>query len=428
MLVQFKVQNYRSYRDEVTLSMVASSLTGHPDHIVNNCGLNLLRTGVIFGSNAGGKTNLFKALMFMKHLVFSSHRRPSTSEIEAEPFLLDRLSASEPSFFEIVFISDECLYRYGFMVTTELVAEEWLYVKECSKYAREVMVFKRKKDDVEFSAQHILPEDMITLMKNSLRKNALLISFLDQFNQAEAVAIVRFFQDVSIDLGRLRRHLHLSNVLKRGIVPHAWIERFVQAADLGIDRLEVTDLNDQENMNNEYVDKYRTILNRSNSFTVSAVHNCYDAESDSIFTENFDLMHHESAGTNRFVDIAIIIYPVLKKGGVLMIDEIDNSMHYFLTRIVIELFQNKKTNPKHAQLIFTTHDIIHLDRHSFRRDEIWFVDKDYRSSSKLYSLAEFRVRKDASYDLDYLRGKYRAIPNVDFEKFAKLLNGDDNDE
>lgn len=421
MLIQFKLQNYRSYRDEVTLSMVASSLTEHPEHLISHCGFNLLRTGIIFGSNASGKSNLFKALIFMRRLVFVSHRRPSTSEIEAEPFLLDRMSAKEPSLFEIVFLSDECIYRYGFMVNTELVVREWLYIRNCSKYAREHMVFDRHAQEIELGQQHTLPEDIVSLMHGSLRKNALLISFLDQFNNSEAGQVIRFFNSLSIDVGRVRSFTRLPFVLEKKIVPHAWIERFLQLADLGIDGLEITKLTDTKTAQNEDIDSIYKEPYRGQSLKVSAVHKYYDHESDDTYTELFDLAHQESAGTNRLVDLAVKLYPVLKKGGVLIIDEIDNSMHYFLTRIVIELFQNPKTNPKHAQLIFTTHDIIHLDRHSFRRDEIWFVDKDYRNSSKLYSLAEFGVRKDASYDVDYLRGKYRAIPKVDFEDFALLL-------
>lgn len=119
--------------------------------------------------------------------------------------------------------------------------------------------------------------------------------------------------------------------------------------------------------------------------------------------------------------IAEPLYRILKEGGVLIIDEMDKSLHYYLTKIIIELFQTSMTNTHNAQLFFTTHDVAHLDKTRFRRDEIWFIEKNTRNASNLYSLAEFKVRNDASYGKDYLKAKYGAVPYTDFDKFASIL-------
>jgi len=383
---------------------------------------------MIFGSNASGKTNLFIALSFMKTLVYSSNLRPSSQPIEAEPFLLDALSAKEASFFEIVFFSDDCLYRYGFEVNPERVIKEWLYSKKCVSYAREIMVFERSDGGIGFDPRNPLPDAITSIMDKSLRQNALLVSFLDQFNILEAGKVMRFFRSITIDIGRAKQFIPLTNTLERGLVPLPWIENFIRIADLGIDGLELETIQVDAS---ERIEDHDLLINntiRNGSPRISSLHKFYDPASNETKTKHFDLAHHESAGTKRLIDLAARLYPVLKNGEILVIDEIDNSMHYFLTRIVIALFQSPETNPKNAQLIFTTHDVIHLNRNDFRRDEIWFVDKDFRNSSKLYSLAEFKVRKDASFDVDYLRGRYRAVPKLEFDDFARLLNGEESDE
>lgn len=140
----------------------------------------------------------------------------------------------------------------------------------------------------------------------------------------------------------------------------------------------------------------------------------------------FDMNTQESEGTKKFYSMAGILYDTLTNGNRLFIDEIENSLHPILTGIIIKLFQDKETNPKGAQLVFTTHDTSHLDKDKFRRDEIWFTEKDTSKSTDLYSLVEYKLpsgktRKDASYRKDYIRGKYGALPFAVYSDFVELF-------
>ena len=166
--------------------------------------------------------------------------------------------------------------------------------------------------------------------------------------------------------------------------------------------------------------------NKMVTLSIKTIHQFYDPKEDVLKEVEFDMEKQESEGTKKFYCLAGLLYDTLKRGGRLFIDEIENSLHPFLTRIIIRLFQDKETNPKGAQLIFTTQNTLFLNKDNFRRDEIWFVEKAPDHSSDLYSLVEYKLpkgsaRKDASYAKDYIRGKYGAVPYVEYADFAELF-------
>lgn len=425
MFIEFSVKNYRSYKDKVTFSMVAGSGNELPDHVFETCDLKGLRSSVIFGANASGKSNLIYAIRFMRFFVLTSQTKTTSDQtIPTEPFLLSSADRNAPSEFEAVFLIAGFIYRYGFSVNSERVLTEWLVARECKPYKQEVTIIERNLDEYTLYKDIESNKIAVKYLKDLLRPNALLIGLLDQINYPHAKNVVRLMNSLYIETGS--RYLRGSSIsqIKNGSVPEKWIDRFMQVSDVGIERVQVETLNSDEASDKNAP---HLLTNLFPNTRILTSHKFYNELTCDYETVSFDLDRQESKGTQRLFDLAVIMYLVLKKGNVLLIDEIDTSLHYFLTRIVIELFQNPKTNPNNAQLIFTTHNITHLDRRNFRRDEIWFVDKDNQNSSQVYSLSEFKVRKDASFDLDYLRGRYKAVPIVDFESFAELLSEESHD-
>jgi hypothetical protein len=400
--------------------MVANSIKEHPEHVFKACGLKLLKTGVLYGANASGKSNLIKAMAFMRNFILDSQTKTSsTDSINAVPFLLNATSRKEPSMFEVSLLLNESIYRYGFEVTPKAVKKEWLYIKECTPYSREKLIYNRIEQSVE-------PQDLIDTTK--LRNNALLLSVLDQDNYIHAKSIFAILNDMQViqDTGSL--YQKTLELISSHEVPQVWVQQLLKAADVGIDDFimheQVLDWGKFMQMTNEEFN-IKNPPSQLKMFSTQALHKYFDSDLDSISVAKFDMQQTESLGTKLMFGFAGTLYQILKGGGILIIDELDNSLHYYITKIIIELFQRKETNPNNAQLIFTTHDVVHLDKTRFRRDEIWFTEKDKENATNLYSLAEFKVRNDASYGKDYLKAKYGAVPYTDFDKFAKLLTDDD---
>ncbi|MCB5270224.1 MAG: ATP-binding protein [Candidatus Cloacimonetes bacterium] len=419
MLIEFSVQNYRSFNQKVTLSMVASSIKEHPEHVFQACGLKLLKSGVLYGANASGKSNLVKAMAFMRNFILESQTKTSsTDSINAVPFLLNANSRKEPSMFEISLLLNESIYRYGFELTPKAVIKEWLYIKECTAYSREKLIWSRTEQSVE-------PQDIIDTSR--LRHNALLISVLNQNNDTHAKLIFEILHDMQVIQDTSALYQMTLELISAHEVPQAWVQQLLKAADLGIDDFEmheqVMDWGKFMLMTNEEFN-IKNPPSQVKVFNTQALHKYYDSDLDSMNIARFDMQDKESLGTKLMFGFAGPLYQVLKSGGMLIVDEMDNSLHYFITKIIVELFQRKETNPNNAQLIFTTHDIIHLDKSRFRRDEVWFTEKNKENATSLYSLAEFKVRNDSSYGKDYLRAKYGAVPYTDFDKFARLVTED----
>jgi len=400
--------------------MVAGSIKEHPEHVFEVCGLKLLKSGVLYGANASGKSNLIKAMAFMKRFIlFSQTKTSSTDIIAVTPFLLDAKTRTEPSFFELSLLISGSIYRYGFEINRKEIVHEWLYEKKCAPYSREKLIFKRNLQAVE-------PQQGIDLSK--LRNNALLLSFLDQYNDKHAKQFFAALGNIRIitDTGKLFQKT--LQMISNGSMPQQWVQQLLIAADVGIDDFIVIEKEIDWNELNDLINIEINVKNNPGAwkaYTSQVLHKYYNSEKDTIDVETFDLQDAESMGTKLMFGFAEPLYRILTGGGVLIIDEMDKSLHYFLTKVIIELFQKSRSNPHNAQLYFTTHDVAYLEKMSFRRDEIWFAEKNTKNASNLYSLAEFKVRNDASYGKDYLRAKYGAVPYTDFDKFAKLLTDGD---
>lgn len=422
MLIEFSVGNYRSFRETVTLSMVAAKLTAKYKELDDNNVFEvagaprLLTSAAVYGANASGKSNLVNAMKFMRRFVLSSQRETkATGGIDVERFLLQANLAEQPTRFEMAFVIDGNRYRYGFEVTPERVSSEWLYFVPSSREAR---LFERKKDTIKLGELFREGKEIIDLT----RPNALFLSVVAQFNGPISQKIVNWFRSIrfisgledagtssGMRLGTLRGYFDES--LRDDIV------NLMTRLDLGINDIEVekvilTPESVPDTVPNEVRSLLQAIINdpRGEAYAIRTVHKTYDAEGREAGSVLFDLDRNESEGTKKLFSLAGTLLSTLRDGRLLVIDELDARLHPLLTREIIGLFNSSETNSKHAQLLFTTQDTNLLDNKLFRRDQIWFTEKDREGATQLYSLAEFRVRNDEAYERNYIHGRYGAIP------------------
>lgn len=427
MLVEFSVHNYRSIYKRITLSMEAASKNELDEHTLEQSNIRLLKTSVIYGANASGKSNLLKALNFMKVLVMNSSKESQAGEdIKTEPFLLNSNGINEPTEMEIVFLIEDTLYRYGFAVNTKEVLHEWLITRNTKPKSRDIVLFDRSQSIIITHKDFKEGKDKV---QSLLRENSLFLSLLAQFNGEVSSMIVKFFLGINVWNLNSFMPLNTSQMISDNNAPIDWISGFISKADMGIKSFKV---NEEEiadgvmKLPTSYRLEIKNNKNKLYSLLINTEHEYLDASDNKKKTIWFDMATQESEGTKKFFSLAGILYQTLQSGNRLFIDEIENSLHPYLTRIIIRLFQDEETNPKGAQLIFTTHDTNHLDKERFRRDEIWFTEKDTQNSTDLYSLVEYKLptgkaRKDASYYKDYIKGKYGAVPYAKYSDFVALF-------
>ncbi|MDB9524761.1 ATP-binding protein [Oscillatoria sp. CS-180] len=417
MLIEFSVGNYRSFKERVTFSMVAANLVSKDKSIdVNNTfdvdeELKLLRTAAIYGANASGKSNLARALSFMKwFMVNSSKETQSTDEISVEPFRLSTATEGKPSYFELAFLMDGQRYRYGFEVTQERVISEWLfYVPNI----RETNLFERQIDAIKSSKVY----NADGLQKRT-RSNALFLSVSAQFNVKLAEKILEWLTDKLNIISGLHDEAYLSYTVKCFVDNKNKLDivQLIKNLDLGISEIQV----EQEDVTidslpGEMPDELKKIIVKAGGGKATSIgisHQKFDADGNHKSIEEFDLASHESEGTKKAFALAGPIITALKEGEILIIDEFDARLHPLLSLAIVKLFNSREINPNNAQLIFMTHDTNLLSNKIFRRDQIWFAEKNRYSATDLYSLAEYKIRNDASFESDYIKGRYGAIPYI----------------
>jgi uncharacterized protein len=420
MLIEFSVGNYRSFKEKVTFSMVAANLVSQDKDLdTNNVfavdkELSLVKSAAIYGANASGKSNLAKALQFMKwFMVNSSKETQSTEAIGVERFRLSTETDNQPSFFEIVFLLDGQQHRYGFTADREKVVSEWLYYVPKT---RETKLFDRQED--KFDIAKVYKADGIAA---KTRNNALFLSVSAQFNVDKSETILNLItyqinlvsglDDVGLLAYTINCLLEKEN--------HDEIIKLVKRLDLGIAEVEVHQLDPRDILRFDDVPEamqheLKKMLVKSNTKlnSISTMHQKFDRNGEQVLLEEFDLSSEESDGTQKIFALASLIVNTLKHSKILIIDEFDARLHPLMSRSIVELFNSNETNPHNAQLIVMTHDTNLLSNKIFRRDQIWFTEKDRYGATALYSLAEYKVRNDASFGSDYIKGKYGAIPYI----------------
>lgn len=412
MLIEFRVKNFRSLRDEQVLSLVASKDNTLQDTHTLASDLNtvprLLRSAVIYGANASGKSNLLKALQYMRGVVLESATVIQPDQVYSiQPFRLDTVSASQPSEFEVTFALGSVRYQYGFTMTAQRIINEYLLVYKSAKPQR---WFERwydsetGKDVYEFGPGM---KGSKALWEGATRSNSLFLSMAVQLNSDSLRPVFDWFSSSLVifnEHNKLNPQTSLQMLKNSG--GRKQICDFLSAADISISDIELVtqkvpgqtvhfDLTaGKTEIRNEEVEKQQLRFSHVTPHGKAV----------------FDLMD-ESGGTRNLLFLAGPVLETLQKGLTLVIDELDTSLHTLLVRELVHLFHQPDINTGGAQLVFTTHDTSLLDAPDlFRRDQIWFVEKDQDQASTLVSLSEFSPRKNEALERGYLMGRYGGIP------------------
>ena len=430
MLIEFSVANYLSFKDKVTFSMEASEDVEYRDsNVFTHKKYNLLKSAVIYGANSSGKSNLIKAFSTMQRLVTNSFEKPSTNEFDVTPFLLNIHSQKKPIFFEVIFSIDQKSYRYGFTLNEKGILKEWLFNKFDNL---EKVLFEREANKIIVSIDF---KEGLGLEKRT-RNNALFLSVVDWMNGKKANNIIKWFRKFNCILGSNLDFKSTTYELFEKSELRIRLQDFYTKLGLGFQRLIVN----KERLNYKQLLKEMPLeLNRlpseSGSFlkiAVNTIHSVYDDEGKSIDSYSFNMFKNESTGTNKIFTYSGVIFKVLNEGGVLIIDELDASLHQLLTLEIIKLFHNKETNPNNAQLIFTTHDASLLKKDilkeeaNFRNDQVYFVEKNEFEVSQLTSLYDYDLsdlKDQNNLDKHYLLGRFGAIPSINSSAISINSNG-----
>jgi uncharacterized protein len=417
MLIEFRVGNFRSFDEPQTFSLVASSDTRHPDNCIPFGKSQLLKSAAVFGANASGKSNLIKALGFMEQFVlYSATRMNVGDEIPVVPFQLNPDSRGKASFFEAAFVVGEVRYQYGFTATRLRVQDEWLiaYPKGRPQHLLERR-FDLETGQTAWAFRGDLHKEG-TLLKERTRDNGLVLSRGAELNIAPLTTVLLWFRQkmLALDLSTSPASLidQTARRLKDDAPFRERVLRLIRHADLGISDLEVS-----ENQLTSYSltkptwagvgDVDLSDFSGIPAYIIRSTHRSPNGEA-----VRLNFLEAESNGTQRFFALVGPWLDALDQGALLVIDELDCSMHPTLTRKLVELFQTREANPKGAQLVFSTHDSTLMDLELFRRDQIWIVEKDRAGASRLSSLYDFeeRPRNNEALQRRYLAGHYGGVP------------------
>lgn len=417
MLVEFRVKNFRSIRDELVLSLVASKDKTLMDTHTVTTGIpaipSVLKSAAIYGANASGKSNLIKALQYMRRVVVESATliQPGQS-FAVQPYLLDSKSQAAPTEFEITFLLDDVRYQYGLSMTSERIIGEHLLVYKSPKpqlWFERTFDAETDKDVYKYGTNLKGPKN---IWESATRANSLFLSMATQLNSEQLKPIFDWFSTQLVIFNETAKLNQRTSIRMLGETNGKnEICGFLSAADISI--------NDIKSETQKVSAKTVSVDLASGKTEVKEE----EIEQQKIrfhhVTDNgeaiFDLKD-ESSGTRNLFFLAGPVLEILNNGHTLIIDELDTSLHTLLVRELVELFHKPSVNKGNAQLIFTTHDTSLLDAEDlFRRDQVWMIEKDRDEASQLASLSEYSPRKGEALERGYLMGRYGGIPFLDHE-------------
>ena len=419
MLLRFRFSNFRSFRSEQELSLIAGPFTDLPDVPRHPSGINegVLPCAAIYGANASGKTNVIQAIGFMASAVSLSHRdwKPD-GPIPREPFMADEESRREPSEIEADFLLAGVRHRYGFRVDSQAVLEEWLCVYPKGK--KQTWFHRKRGNPIVFSNK--MPGENRTI-ENLTRQNSLFLSAAAQNAHEALLPIFTWLSGLLFVIGdRSSEH---RTMLCRKVDYKSEIARLVSNADLGIAEMTLEDTKFPDTtkaLRDAVVTIYKLPQEMAKSDTYQVIRLLHRLGNTTV---PFN-MDQESDGTLAYLALLGPAVDAIKKGTPLLIDELDASLHPLLAIQLIRLFNTPSSNPKGAQLIFNTHDTNLLSGGVLRRDQIWFTEKGNDATSHLYALSDFKPRRQENLQSGYLQGRYGAIPFINPDAFLLRFEGD----
>lgn len=419
MIIEFSVKNYRSIKDLQTLSLIAAPIKSKNQGLdTNNLiqvseKLSLLKSVAIYGANGSGKSNLVKALITMFTFIEKSFQDDEVGKRIFEPFAFDKYSLQEATFFQLIFICDQVKYRYGFEVLQNIVVSEWLFGTPGKK---EVYFFTREGSKIQIN------EDKFEEGKGLVDKtssNNLFLNVCKAFNGKVSKQIFDYFRfriGISAGVNDTAFRESTLTMMKDSVIKQQIIS-LLNEADFGIQDISNKRITSDELSNGSTGELRKKVANETWEFLLSK-RPVFNENGEIVGSRELLMDSQESDGTLKFFNYSGAILDALNDGGALFLDEFDARLHPLLTKKIVEMFNSPIINKNGAQLVFVTHDTNLLDNSLLRRDQIYFTEKNKLSETVFYSLVDFKgVRNDASYEKDYINGKYGAIPFLgNFEK------------
>ena len=394
MLIRFSFKNFKSFKNENCLNMEATSLKEHEYNVAKINNNEYLKVSAIYGANASGKTNVLQAFGYMQNRILKTDDSRKNTPIEENVFTY--MINDDPISLEVeILTKNGKIYKYGFEVLNNNIISEWLFEKRVNKF---YTIFERENNLVTLKNNNKVTE-YANIDSRALFLN--IFSKIDSNNEDFNNVVTWFINANYLDLGNPLFENNINNRISLKILSDEKYKneliRFIKTFESDIEGIKITP------------DSLEAVKNNNGIVKIELIHK---GENGIIKALPLEL---ESNGTRKMFHLFDFFMDALKYGMVLFIDELDAKLHPLLTRYIINLFHKEETNIGNGQLIYSTHDTVNLNKDTFRRDEIWFSEKDKDGISKIYSLSDYKindtkVRNDATYNKDYLAGKYGAIP------------------
>lgn len=399
MLIRFSFKNFKSFKNENCLDMEATSLKEHEYNVAKIDNGEYLKVSAIYGANASGKTNVLQAFDYMKKRILVSDDSKKNSPIDEENVYSFMIN-NDPIALEVeILAKNNKIYKYGFEVLKDTIISEWLFEKRVNKF---YSIFERENNNVSMKPNKI--SDLVNIDERTLFLN--IYSKIDRNNEDFSNVYDWFVNSTYLDLGNPNFERFINNRVSLKILSDENYKKellkFIKTFDSGIDGIKTTP------------DSIEAVKSNNGIIDIEVIHKGENGELKAL------PFYLESNGTRKMFHLFDFFMDALKNGMVLFVDELDAKLHPLLTRYIINLFHNSDTNKGNGQLIYSTHDTVNLNKETFRRDEIWFAEKDKDGISEIYALSDYileddknagkKVRNDATYNKDYLTGRYGAIP------------------
>ncbi len=426
MLIEFRVKNFRSFKEEQVFSMVASKDDSLSDNVAKIGKWRLLRTAAIYGPNASGKSNLVKAIRTMGGVIGSSAQMDSSARNDLVPFALDPENRDKPCWFEITFLLDEVRYQYGFSATRKRVYDEWLFSYPEGKarhlYGRE---FDPETQETEWNLRSKFLTGQKQQLREMVRDDALFLSIAAQLNHEQLTPIYRFFDELvstiltSDQMWQMTESMMLREDMSEAV--NVLVASYVKLADPTISdirakKMDPAKMKTPDNLPDEVRKTFIAQIKANPLITVDVDHETTGSDHRTVFP-----LEEESDGTRRLFQLIGPVIEIIGRGLLMFVDEIERSLHPLLVRRLLQDIQSPEFSLRGAQVIMATHDTTLLDPELLRRDQVWFTEKDSDGATHLYSLSDYKekekekgkVRKDEAFQKRYLEGRYGAIPIIE---------------
>jgi len=413
MLLRVRAENFLSIRDPEELNLTASSLKDSEDGLID-CGTasgrRAVPAAVIYGANASGKSNFLEAIKFVRRAVCYSHSRGEPGDaIPREPFRLDEEAPAKPSVFDADFVLGKVRYHYGFEVTDKAFHAEWLY---SFPYGRQRTLFEREQQDFSFGRE--LP-GRNKVIADLTRPNSLFLSAAAQNDHEVLTPIRGFFASIGHASSNELPPPVLAERLKDKTLQDRAAE-FLEKVNTGVVGMRMNEIDTPHEMRT-FQKAFTSALQAMGQDSPEIAPDDDDkikvvelAHKGSGGKHHFLKLDSESAGTKKLLANLPAVFRALDRGSVVLIDELDSSLHTQACEAILSLFSSKRTNPRGAQLIATTHDTNILRSQFLRRDQVWFTEKDEEGATHLFPLTDFRLRKGDNLAKGYLQGRFGAVP------------------